>query len=95
MLHEVQGLGDRLVAEGINVDAPHRHRQGLPAQTATVAGGAGVLAHAVLQLLAHRVGLGLLVPPLQVVADALKSLVKGTLSPGLVIVEGKLLSLVP
>ena len=58
-----------------------------------MAGGAGALAHAVLQLLAHGVGLGLLVPPLQVVADALKGLVKGTLAPGLVIVEGKLLPL--
>ena len=91
MVHKVQGLGHRLAAEGVNVQPAHCDGQGLLPQAAALTGRAGALAHAVLQLPAHGVGLGLLVPALQVVADPLKGLVQGALAPGLVIVEGELL----
>ena len=58
-----------------------------------MAGRAGALAHAVLQVLLAGVGLGLGVAALQVVADALKGLVEDALAPGLVVVELQLLAL--
>ena len=56
--------------------------RGLLPQAAALTGGAGALAHALLQLPAHGVGLGLLIPALQVVADPLKGLVQGAPAPG-------------
>ena len=93
MVHKVQGLGDRLVAEGVNVHPPHGDRQGLLLQPAAPAGGAGALAHALLQLLPGGVGLGLGEPPLHVVQDALKGLLEGTHSIGPVVGELQFLPL--
>ena len=93
VLDEVQGLGHRLAAEVVDVDAPHRDRQGLLPQPLAAAVGAGALAHALLQLPAHGVALGLLVAALQVVDDALEGLHQGALAVGPVIGELELLPL--
>ena len=53
---------------------------------------AGALAHALLDLPLHGVGLGLPVAALQIVHDALKGLIERPLAPGLIVVEGELLA---
>ena len=80
VLHKVQGVGHRLAAEGVDVDAPHRDSQCLLPQAASAAVGTGPVAHALLQIPPGRVRLGLLIAPLQIVADALKGLHEGALA---------------
>ena len=80
MLDEVQGVVYRFAAEFVDVDASYRDGQGLLPQTLAAAVGAGTLAHAVLQLPAGGIGLGLPVAPFQIVADALKGLHQGALA---------------
>ena len=93
MVDKVQGVGHRLAAELVNVDAAHRHRQGLLAQPPAAAVRTGPLTHALLQLPAHGVGLGLPIAALQVVAHALKGLVQRALAPLPVIGQLQLLPL--
>ena len=80
-----------LAAVGVDVQPAHGDGQGLLLQALALTGGTGALGHALLQLPLHGVGLGLPVAPLQIVDNALKGLVQGTLAPGLVVVEGELL----
>ena len=91
MLHKVQGIADALAAIAVDVQPAHGDGQGLPLQPAAPAGGAGALAHALLQLPLHAVRLGLPIAALQIVHDALKGLIQGPLAPGLVIVQRQLL----
>ena len=91
--HKVQGLGDALAAVAVDVQPAHSDGQRLPLQPPALAGGAGALGHALLQLPLHGVGLGLPVAALQVVDNALEGLVQGALAPGLVVAEGELLPL--
>ena len=77
--------------EGVDVHVPHRHRQGLLPQAAALAGGAGAVGHGLLQFPLGGVALGLQIPPLQIVADALKGLIQHALAPGLVIFQLQLL----
>ena len=93
MVDKVQGLGHRLVAEGVDVDVPHGDGQGLLPEPPAPAVGAGPLAHALLQLPAHGVGLGLPVAALQVVHHPLEGLHQGPLAVGPVVGELELLPL--
>ena len=67
-----------LVAELVDIQPAHGDGQGLLFQPPAPAGGAGALAHAVLQLFPGGFGLGLLEPPLHVVEDTLEGLGKGS-----------------
>ena len=67
MIHKIQGVGDGFVAEFVDIQVPYGHRQGLLFQPAALAGGAGALTHAFLQLLPGGIGLGFCEPPLHVV----------------------------
>ena len=66
LLHKIQGLGDALAAEAVDIQAAHRDGQRLLFQPPPLAGGTGALGHALLQLPLHGVGLGLPVAALQV-----------------------------
>ena len=68
-----------------NGQAAHRHRQRLRPQTAALTRRAGALGHELLELPLAGVGLGFLIPALQVVG--LEGLVQGAPAPGLVIVQ--------
>ena len=89
--YEVQGLGHRHLTEVVDADAAHGDGQGLFPQSLAAAVGAGALGHAVLQLPAHGVGLGLPIAALQIVDHALKGLVQGALALGAVVGELQLL----
>ena len=67
MIHKIQGVGDGFVAEFVDIQVPYGHCQGLLFQPAALAGGAGALTHALLQLLPGGIGLGFGEPPLHVV----------------------------
>ena len=79
-VHEGQGVVHRLAAEGVDADTPHRDGQGLLPQALAAAVGAGPLSHALLQIPAHGVALGLPVAALQVVDHALEGLHQGALA---------------
>ena len=70
----------------------HRHRQRLRPQTAALAGGTGTLGQVLLDLLFAGFALRLVIPPLQIVADALKRLMQHALATGLVVVQLQLLA---
>ena len=89
-VNKLQFLSDAFLAECVNVHPTHRNCQGFPAQTAAFAGGTGTLAHALLQLTLHRIRLGFPVAALQIVANAFKGLIQGSLPSGLIVVEGQL-----
>ena len=74
VLHELQRLSDRQLAEVVDGQAAHRDGQHFRAQSFSAAGGAGAVAHAILQLPAHAVGLGLLITALQIADNAFKGL---------------------
>ena len=93
MLHPIQFVCYALAGEGVDVQPSHGDGQGLLAQPPALAGGAGALAHHLLQLFLAGVGLGLLEAALNIVADALKGLVQRALAPGLVIVQLQLFPL--
>ena len=67
MIHKIQGVGDGFVAEFVDIQVPYGHRQGLLFQPPALAGGAGALAHALLQLFPGGIGLGFSKPPLHIV----------------------------
>ena len=92
-IQKCQGLVHRLLAELVDGAAPHGDRQGFPLEPFALTGGAGALAHALLNLPLHGVGLGLPVAALQVVYDALKGLVQRALAPRLVVIQGQLFPL--
>ena len=92
-VQEAQALCHREVGKLRNAQAPYRHRQDLLPEAAAAAGGTGDLRHALLDLGAHGLTLGLHIPALQVKRHALKGLVEGALSPLLIVVEGQLFPL--
>ena len=87
MVEKGQGVVHRQGSGVIDGLAAHGDGQRLRPQALTLAGRAGAGGHQALDLLLAGIGLGLLIPALQVVADALEGLVQHTLAPGLVIVE--------
>ena len=87
MVEKGQGVVHRQGSGVVDGLAAHGDGQRLRPQALTLAGRAGTGGHQALDLLLAGIGLGLLIPALQVVADALEGLVQHTLAPGLVIVE--------
>ncbi len=66
-----QGVRHRHRDEVADAAAPDQHGQALPLEAPPLAGRAGPFRHVLAQLLAHRVGGGLLVAPLDVAEDPL------------------------
>ena len=81
-VHKGQGLVHRLVTEFVDVQSAHRDGQSLLFQAAASAGGAGALAHALLQFLPGGIRLGLHEAALHVVQNAFKGLLEGPLAVG-------------
>ena len=93
LVDEGDGVRLGLVAEFVDVQPAHGDGQRLLFQPPAPAGGAGTLAHAVLQLFSGGLGLGLLEAPLHVVEDALKGLGKRAPAVGPLVTELELLPL--
>ena len=93
LIDEGDGVRHGLVAKFVDVQPAHGDGQGFLFQAPALAGGAGALAHAVLQLFSGGLGLGLLEAPLHVVEDALKGLGKRAPAVGPLVTELELLPL--
>ena len=93
LIHKVERVDHGFFAIVTDAKSADRDGEGFAPQSLAAATGAGALAHAALELLAHAVALRFLVAALQVGDHALKGLIQNALAARLVVLELQLFPL--